>query len=71
MPAPDKCYWVPCQIGEWLGLLINTVLMEFQVLPKKHDKAIKLINNNLSSFLTVSVLQLAKLCGFLNSLDVR
>ena len=37
-PSQHKCYWQPLQIGEWLGLLINTISKQFQVPPKKLAK---------------------------------
>ena len=69
-PSDHKCQWEPLQIGEWLGLLINTVRMQFQIPIKKLNKAFVQIEFNLSSFPKVSVLKLAKLCGFLNSLSL-
>ena len=68
-PAQSKCYWEPRQIGEWLGLLINTIRMQFQISAKKLDKAFVLINRNLTSFPDVSVLNITKLCGFLQSMS--
>ena len=38
-PSNHKCQWEPLQIGEWLGLLINTVHMQFQIPIKKLNKA--------------------------------
>jgi hypothetical protein len=69
-PSDRKCQWEPLQIGEWLGLLITTVRMQFQIPAKKLNKAFVQIEFNLSSFPEASVLKLAKLCGFLNSLSL-
>ena len=69
-PSDHKCQWEPLQIGEWLGLLINTVRMQFQIPIKKLNKAFVQIEFNLSSFPKVSVLKLAKLCVFFNSLSL-
>ena len=35
--AQSKCYWEPRQIGEWLGLLINTIRMQFQIPAEKKN----------------------------------
>ena len=34
----EKSNWEPVQIGEWLGFLINTVRLTFQIPPKKLEK---------------------------------
>ena len=34
----DKSCWLPRQIGEWLGFLVNTILIQFQVPDKKVAK---------------------------------
>ena len=33
-----KSHWTPMQIGEWLGLIINTISMQFSLPCKKVDK---------------------------------
>ena len=31
----EKSHWVPTQVGEWLGFVINTISMTFQIPEKK------------------------------------
>ena len=37
----EKCHWQPMQIGEWLGMIINTVKFQFQIPPRKIEKVKK------------------------------
>ena len=39
-PAQSKCYWEPCQIGEWLGFLINTIRVQ-----SDHNTQLKRFNS--------------------------
>ena len=63
----DKSNWHPRRIGEWLGLIINTIQMVFQVPRAKIDKLKRLL-------CSVIIMQrctfrdLAKFAGFINSL---
>ena len=63
----DKSNWHPRRIGEWLGLIINTIQMVFQVPRAKIDKLKRLLGS-------VIIMQrctfrdLAKFAGFINSL---
>ena len=34
----DKSHLEPMQIGDWLGFVIDTISMKFQIPPKKVDK---------------------------------
>jgi hypothetical protein len=55
------------QVGEWLGLIINTINFHFEILPRKIEKAKKNIESVLSSK-CISYTELAKIAGFINSL---
>ena len=50
-------------MGEWLGLIINTVNFPFEIPPRKIEKAKKSIEFILSSQ-SVSYRELAKVAGF-------
>ena len=63
----EKCHWAPMQIGEWLGMIINTVKFQFQIPPRKIEKVKKNIQCVLA-FNRVSYRELAKIAGFINSL---
>lgn len=63
----EKCHWDPMQIGEWLGMIINTVNFHFEIPPRKIEKVKKNIEYILSSN-PVSFRELAKIAGFINSL---
>ena len=30
-----RCHWYPMQIGEWLGFVINSIAMTFQILDRE------------------------------------
>jgi hypothetical protein len=45
----EKCHWEPMQVGEWLGLIINTINFHFEISPRKIEKAKKNIESVLSS----------------------
>ena len=36
----DKSHWHPMQVGEWLGLVINTITMSFHIPERKVEKLI-------------------------------
>ena len=41
----EKSHWVPMQVGEWLGFVINTISMTFQIPEKKVCKLKRLLNS--------------------------
>ena len=41
----EKSNWLPRRIGEWLGLIINTIQMVFQVPASKTSKLKKLLGD--------------------------
>ena len=58
----EKSNWEPVQIGEWLGFLINTIWLTFQIPPKKLEL---LVNDGHSTYRS-----LARLAGFIISLSL-
>ena len=63
----EKSHWEPMQVGEWLGMIINTINFRFEIPPRKIQNVRKLIEEILSSD-SVAFRSLAKLAGFINSL---
>ena len=65
----EKSNWEPVQIGEWLGFLINTIRLTFQIPPKKLEKLRSslelLVNDGHSTYRS-----LARLAGFITSLSL-
>ena len=63
----EKSNWLPRLIGEWLGLIINTIQMVFQVPASKTSKLKKLLGD---AILTrkCTFRDIAKFAGFINSL---
>lgn len=63
----EKSNWEPVQIGEWLGFLINTIRLTFQIPAKKLEKLRSslelLVNDGHSTYRS-----LARLAGFIISL---
>ena len=55
----EKSHWVPMQVGEWLGFVINTISMTFQIPEKKVCKLKRLLNSANSS----SYRKLARIAG--------
>ena len=45
----EKCHWVPMQVGEWLGFVINTISMTFRIPEKKVCKPKQLLNSAIQS----------------------
>ena len=43
----DKSYWDPVQIGEWLGFVINTIAMTFQIPEAKVRKLKSLLSSGI------------------------
>ena len=66
-PNAAKCDWEPRQLGEWLGILINTIRMCFQISPRKIAKTKFIISHILTSN-HVIIRDIAKIAGFINSL---
>ena len=65
----EKSNWEPVQIGEWLGFLINTIRLTFQIPQKKLEKLRSslelLVNDGHSTYRS-----LARLAGFIISLPL-
>ena len=64
-----KSVWEPMQIGQWLGIIIDTIKMNFQVPSKKIDKLKHAITNALSSPFVV-IKDLARIAGYLVSMTI-
>jgi len=58
----EKCNWEPCQIGEWLGFLINTLSMKFSI-PERKVSKLKAILQSAFSDGYCSYRFLAKIAG--------
>ena len=41
----EKSHWVPMQVGEWLGFVIDTISMTFQMPEKKVCKLKRVLNS--------------------------
>ena len=41
----DKSHWHPMQVGEWLGLVINTISMSFHIPERKVEKLKSLLGS--------------------------
>ena len=41
----EKSHWVPMQVGEWLGFIINTIMMTFQIPERKITKLKSLLDS--------------------------
>ena len=65
----EKSHWEPVQIGEWLGFLINTIKLTFQIPEKKVNKLRgsleRLVIDGYSTYRS-----LARLAGFIISLSL-
>ena len=62
----DKSCWSPQKIGEWLGFLVNTILMQFQVPDKKVAKLKTILDSAIQDGF-VTFRNLAKIAGLVNS----
>ena len=65
----EKSNWQPVQIGEWLGIFINTVRLTYQIPPRKVDK----LRNSLQELVSdgySTYRDLARLAGFIISLSL-
>ena len=65
----EKTDWQPRQIGQWLGFIIDTIRMTFQVPPKKLEKSKRAISDVLNSS-TVSLRNIARIAGYLVSMTM-
>ena len=67
--SEEKSNWEPVKIGEWLGFLINTIRLTFQIPPQKlgkHRSSLELLVNDGHS----TYRSLACLAGFIISLSL-
>ena len=76
----EKPHWVPMQVGEWLGFVINTISMTFRIPEKKVCKLKRLLNsfiqNKSSSYrelarITSSIISVALAVGPISRLLSR
>ena len=58
----EKSHWVPMQVGEWLGFVINTISMTFQIPEKKVCKLKRLLNSVIQNK-SSSYRELARIAG--------
>ena len=69
IPNESKSQWEPVQVGEWLGLLINTIQFMFQIPEAKLAK----LKRSLESMILdgyATYRELARLAGFIISLSL-
>jgi hypothetical protein len=65
----QKCDWNPRQKGEWLGTLINTVNMRFEITPSKITKTKSLVTKIFDSK-SATYRDIARVAGFVISLSL-
>ncbi|XP_068713014.1 uncharacterized protein [Montipora foliosa] len=58
----NESHWVPMQVGEWLGFVINTISMTFQIPEKKVYKLKRLLNSVIQNK-SSSYRELARIAG--------
>ena len=58
----EKSHWVPMQVGEWLGFVINTISMTFRIPEKKVCKLKRLLNSTIQNK-SSSYRELARIAG--------
>ena len=58
----EKSHWVPMQVGDWLGFVINTISMTFQIPEKKACKLKRLFNSVIQNK-SSSYRELARIAG--------
>ena len=65
---PDQCsaHWDPVQIGEWLGFMINTIAMPFQI-PEAKVRKLKSLLSSAVRDTSFSYRELARIAGSLIS----
>ena len=69
IPNESKSQWAPVQVGEWLGILINTIQFMFQIPEAKLAK----LKRSLESMILdgyATYRELARLAGFIISLSL-
>ena len=62
----EKSHWVPMQVGEWLGFVINTISMTFRIPEKKVCKLKRLLDSVIQSR-SSSYRELARISGSITS----
>ena len=65
----SKLHWEPMQVGEWLGFIINTIQMTFQVPQRKLDKLRNQMNGLILST-AIEVKDLARVAGQILSMTL-
>lgn len=65
----SKSEWEPRQVGQWLGIIIDTIHMIFQVPSPKLEKLKRVILDILARH-TVLVKDVAKVAGYLNAMTI-
>ena len=65
----SKSVWEPRQIGEWLGFIINTIRMVYQVPPKKIESLKRKITSILYSC-NVCIKDIARIAGYIVSMTI-
>ena len=58
----EKSHWVPMQVGEWLGFVIDTISMTFRLPEKKVCKLKRLLNSAIKNK-SLSYRELARIAG--------
>ena len=58
----DKAHWNPMQIGEWLGFVINTIAMTFQI-PEAKVRKLKSLLSSVIRDKSSSYRELARIAG--------
>ena len=65
----EKSNWKPRQVGEWLGLIVDTIAMRYKVPEKKLAKLRSLLDGAVSDKY-VTIRQLAKIAGSVISISL-
>ena len=65
----DKSHLEPMQIGDWLGFVIDTISMKFQIPPKKVDKISNLLERAISDGHS-TFRELSRIAGILMSVSL-
>ena len=66
----NKSNWEPCQLGEWLGIIVDTIRMLFIIPEKKIVKLKSVLTGLIDEFPNLRVSGVARVCGFGISLTV-
>ena len=71
----DKSHWDPVQIGQWLGLVINTIAITFQIPEAKVQKLKSLLSSAIrdksSSYRELAIIFVSLAAGPLSRLFTR